>query len=205
MSSRSRCRNSECLATFDADSGGAPTRLVLDGEGPSGLSAYACAADCQPTDQPRRELRRQGHRVARCTVERLMRGVGLVGVSRGKKARTTVAGPRTGRRRLKRDFPATGPNRTWVADFTDVIAWCGTVYVAFVVDVYSRVIVGWAAATNNAPRSGSPPTCSTRASTPPSAPSGMRWIAGGGPGYRHRRGWWRCSPPLRPLSDRGRP
>ena len=96
------------------------------------------------------ELRRDGHPVARCTVERLMRQTGLAGAVRGKKVRTTIAGD-SGERaadRLNRDFTAQRPNRTWVADFTHVAAWCGVVYVAFVVDVYSRAIVGWSAATN---------------------------------------------------------
>jgi putative transposase len=96
------------------------------------------------------QLQREGHQVARCTVERLMRRAGLAGVVRGKKVRTTVADPR-GRRagdRVNRDFTAARPNRTWCADFTYVAAWCGIVYVAFVVDVFSRAIVGWSAATN---------------------------------------------------------
>ncbi|MBU8855754.1 MULTISPECIES: IS3 family transposase [unclassified Micromonospora] len=96
------------------------------------------------------ELRRQGHPTARCTVERLMRDAGLTGVVRGKKIRNTVADP--GHQRaadlLNRDFTAARPNRCWVADFTHVTAWSGVVYVAFVVDVYSRAIVGWSAATN---------------------------------------------------------
>jgi putative transposase len=79
-----------------------------------------------------------------------MRAAGLVGVVRGKKVRTTVADP--GHQRagdlVNRDFTASRPNRTWVADFTHVAAWSGVVYVAFVVDVYSRAIVGWSAATN---------------------------------------------------------
>ena len=96
------------------------------------------------------ELRRQGEQVARCTVERLMRRAGLAGAVRGRKVRTTVADPGHERAgdRLGRDFTAERPNRTWVADFTYVAAWCGIVYVAFVVDVYSRAIVGWSAATN---------------------------------------------------------
>jgi putative transposase len=96
------------------------------------------------------ELRRQGHRVARCTVERLMRGAGLAGVVRGKKIRTTQPDPGHQRAgdRLNRDFTAARPNRTWVADFTHVATWSGVVYVAFVVDVYSRAVVGWSAATN---------------------------------------------------------
>jgi putative transposase len=97
-----------------------------------------------------RELQREGHRVARCTVERLMRQAGLCGVVRGKKVRTTVADPGHQRAgdRVNRDFTAERPNRTWVADFTYVAMWSGIVYVAFVVDVYSRAIVGWTAATN---------------------------------------------------------
>ena len=96
------------------------------------------------------ELNRQGVRAARCTTERLMRQLGLQGVRRGKKIRTTVPG-KGGQRAgdlLNRDFTAPAPNRRWVADFTYVAAWCGIVYVAFVVDIYSRAVVGWAAATH---------------------------------------------------------
>jgi putative transposase len=95
------------------------------------------------------ELRRQGHQVARCTVERLMRQAGLSGVVRGRKIRTTTANPDHERAPdlLKRDFVAPAPNRVWVADFTHVPAWAGTVYVSFVLDTFSRRIVGWSAAT----------------------------------------------------------
>jgi putative transposase len=96
------------------------------------------------------ELNRQGTGVARCTTERLMRELGLAGVRRGRTVRTTVPG--TGGHRagdlLGRDFTAPAPNRRWVADFTYVATWSAMVYVAFVVDVYSRAIVGWAAATH---------------------------------------------------------
>ncbi|MEV0597668.1 IS3 family transposase [Nonomuraea cavernae] len=93
------------------------------------------------------QLLREGHRVARCTVERRMRALGLQGARRGKKIRTTTPDPGHERAadRLRRDFTASRPNATWVADFTHVSAWCGVVYVAFVVDIYSRAIVGWAA------------------------------------------------------------
>ncbi|MEV0348922.1 IS3 family transposase [Nonomuraea sp. NPDC050680] len=93
------------------------------------------------------QLQRAGHRVARCTVERRMRALGLQGARRGKKVRTTIADPGHERAadRLQRDFTTDRPNAAWVADFTHVAAWCGVVYVAFVVDVYSRTIVGWAA------------------------------------------------------------
>jgi putative transposase len=96
------------------------------------------------------ELNRRGIRVARCTVERLMREHGLEGVRRGKAPRTTVQGTGSGHERaadlLKRDFTADAPNRRWVADFTYVATLAGTVYVAFVVDIFSRAVVGWAAA-----------------------------------------------------------
>ncbi|SPL88386.1 Mobile element protein [[Actinomadura] parvosata subsp. kistnae] len=76
-----------------------------------------------------------------------MRALGLQGARRGKKVRTTTLGPGHVRAadRLRRDFAASRPNAAWVADFTHVTAWCGVVYVAFVVDIYSRAIVGWAA------------------------------------------------------------
>jgi transposase InsO family protein len=95
-----------------------------------------------------RQLRREGISVARCTVERLMRELHLEGVRRGKPRRTTTpgtaaAGPAD---LVKRDFSAGRPNQLWVADLTYVAAWSGFVYVAFVVDAFSRFIVGWRAA-----------------------------------------------------------
>jgi putative transposase len=94
-------------------------------------------------------LRTQGHDVARCTVERLMAARGWSGALRGRRVRTTIADPRDVRPGdlVDRDFTAPAPNRLWVADFTYVATWSGTVYVAFVFDVYSRRIVGWRAAT----------------------------------------------------------
>ena len=94
-------------------------------------------------------LRRHGHDVARCTVERLMTANGWTGASRGTRVRTTIPGPREERPRdlVDRDFTAPAPNRLWVADFTYVATWSGTVYVAFIIDVFSRRIVGWRAAT----------------------------------------------------------
>ncbi len=93
------------------------------------------------------QLNREGQRVARCTVERLMRDLGLHGVVRGKKHRTTVADETAVRPRdlVDRNFTAAAPNRLWVADLTYVRTWSGFVYVAFVTDVYSRMIVGWQA------------------------------------------------------------
>lgn len=96
------------------------------------------------------ELNRQGIPVARCTVERLMRELGLAGAPRGKPRRTTVARPAAARPAdlVKRRFSPPAPDRLWVADFTYVPTWSGMVYVAFVIDAYSRRILGWRAATS---------------------------------------------------------
>lgn len=90
-------------------------------------------------------LRRDGHPVARCTVARLMRELGLRGVVRGQRVRTTVADQAADRPgdHVKRDFTAARPNALWVVDFTYVPTWAGTCFTAFVTDVYSRRIVGW--------------------------------------------------------------
>ncbi len=97
-----------------------------------------------------RQLHREGIPVARCTVARLMRDLGLEGARRGKKIRTTIRddGHERASDLLGRDFTASRPNERWVADFTYVATWSGIVYVAFVVDVFSRAIVGWSAATS---------------------------------------------------------
>jgi putative transposase len=90
-------------------------------------------------------LRRRGLPVAHCTVDRLMRELGIRGVRRGKAPRTTTPTP-SGRRAgdlLERDFTAPAPNRVWIADFTYVRTWAAMVYVAFVVDVFAQRIVGW--------------------------------------------------------------
>jgi putative transposase len=94
-----------------------------------------------------RELNRDGIEVARCTVERLMREMGLEGLrARKKRPRTTVPGP-AGQERpydlLERDFTAEAPNRRWVADITYIDTYSGFVYAAFILDLFSRMIVGW--------------------------------------------------------------
>jgi putative transposase len=96
------------------------------------------------------ELLRRGVRVARCTVERLMREAGLRGLLRDKSPRTTRPAAETDRPRdlVKRDFTAAGPNQLWVADLTYVRTAVGWVYAAFVLDVFSRMIVGWQVATS---------------------------------------------------------
>ena len=93
-------------------------------------------------------LRGQGHDVARCTVERIMRENGWEGARYGSKHKTTVADGTHVRHPdlVDRRFYAAAPNRLWVADFTYVATWMGFVYVAFVIDAYSRRIVGWRAA-----------------------------------------------------------
>lgn len=92
-----------------------------------------------------RQLRRESIGVARCTVERLMRAMGLQGVVRGKPVRTTVSerSMPCPADRVKRQFHALRPNALWVSDFTYVATWQGFVYVAFVIDVFARRIVGW--------------------------------------------------------------
>lgn len=93
------------------------------------------------------QLNREGEHVARCTIERLMRDLGLRGAVRGKPKRTTVSDAMTERPRdlVDRNFTAAAPNRLWVADLTYVRTWSGFVYVAFITNVYSRMIVGWQA------------------------------------------------------------
>jgi len=92
-----------------------------------------------------RQLNREQIVVPRCTVERLMRALGLQGVVRGRKCRTTIADDSAERPldRVKRQFQASRPNQLWVADFSYVATWTGFVYVAFVIDVFARRIIGW--------------------------------------------------------------
>ena len=92
-----------------------------------------------------RQLQREGIQVARCTVERLMRRLGLRGAMRGKVVRTTFGDPAAPcpQDRVHRQFKADRPNQLWVSDFTYVATWAGFVYVAFVIDVFARRIVGW--------------------------------------------------------------
>ena len=105
-----------------------------------------------------RQMSREGFAIARCTVERLMRDMGLAGVIRGKPVRTTISDKAAPcpLDRVNRQFNAPAPNRLWVSDFTYVSTWAGprlwavppalpppSLYVAFVIDVYARYIVGW--------------------------------------------------------------
>ena len=92
-----------------------------------------------------RQLRREGREVARCTVGRLMRTMGLQGVVRGKPVRTTISDKAAPcpLDHVNRQFKAPRPNALWVSDFTYVATWAGFVYVAFVIDTFARRIVGW--------------------------------------------------------------
>jgi transposase InsO family protein len=92
-----------------------------------------------------RQLQRESVNVARCTVERLMRSMGLQGVIRGKSVRTTISDKAVPcpLDHVNRQFNAPQPNMLWVSDFTYVATWSGFVYVAFVIDAYARRIVGW--------------------------------------------------------------
>ena len=96
-------------------------------------------------DKVWRQLNREGVVVARCTVERLMRRQGLRGAMRGKVVRTTISDSKAPcpLDRVNRQFKAERPNQLWVSDFTYVSTWQGWLYVAFVIDVFARRIVGW--------------------------------------------------------------
>ena len=97
-----------------------------------------------------KQLKREGIEVARCTVERLMRDLGLRGAIRGRKFKTTIPDEAAARPAdlVQRDFTATRPNQLWVADLTFVATWRGFVYVAFVIDVFARRVVGWRASSS---------------------------------------------------------
>ena len=97
------------------------------------------------------QMNREGHGVARCTVERLMRGEGLRGISREKTRKTTLSeGAETERPAdlVERQFVAQAPNQLWVADLTYVRTHAGWVYAAFIIDVFSRLVVGWQVSTS---------------------------------------------------------
>lgn len=96
------------------------------------------------------QMNREGLSVARCTVERLMKSMGLQGVVRGKPVRTTVADKLAPcpLDRVNRQFHAPAPNMLWVSDFTYVSTWAGMMYVAFVIDVFARRIIGWRVSRN---------------------------------------------------------
>lgn len=95
-------------------------------------------------------LRREGKDIARCTVERLMKTMNIQGVVRGKKVITTIPDKALPcpKDKVNRQFKADRPNQLWISDFTYVSSWQGTIYVAFIVDVFARKIVGWKVSTS---------------------------------------------------------
>ena len=97
-----------------------------------------------------KQMNREGLSIARCTVERLMKRLGLQGVRRGKVVRTTISDMKAPcpLDRVNRQFKAERPNQLWVSDFTYVSTWQGWLYVVFVIDVYARRIVGWRVSTS---------------------------------------------------------
>ena len=101
-------------------------------------------------DKVWKQMNREGVVIARCTVERLMKRLGLQGVRRGKVVRTTISDMKAPcpLDRVNRQFKAERPNQLWVSDFTYVSTWQGWLYVAFVIDVYARRIVGWRVSTS---------------------------------------------------------
>ena len=101
-------------------------------------------------DKVWKQMNREGVEIARCTVERLMKRLGLQGVRRGKVVRTTISDTKAPcpLDRVNRVFKAERPNQLWVSDFTYVSTWQGWLYVAFVIDVYARRIVGWRVSTS---------------------------------------------------------
>ncbi|MCY1707776.1 IS3 family transposase [Pannonibacter sp. SL95] len=151
-----------------ADPGRRPARVrPVSGACPARVRRVsgACPARVRPDDELRQEikrvhedsfglygtrkvwhqLRREGIAVAKCTVERLMRAMGLAGVRRGKTTVTTISAPKAQcpLDQVNREFRVSRPNALWVVDFTYVHSWTGFVYVAFVIDAYARRIVGW--------------------------------------------------------------
>jgi transposase InsO family protein len=127
-------------------------RTITDAVVTNALLTARTSPDGRPTPESlygRRKmtalLRRRGLPVAHCTVDRLMRELGMQGVRRGKQPRTTIpdADGRRARDLLDRDFTAPAPNRVWIADFTYARTWEAMGYVSFVVDVYAQRIVGW--------------------------------------------------------------
>ena len=130
----------------EADPGRLPPRLQRDRAlTPEIRRVYAENFGVYGARKVWRQLAREDIVVARCTVERLMHALGLQGAVRGRKCRTTIAddGAERPLDRVNRQFRASRPNQLWVADFTYVATWSGFVYVAFVIDVFARRIIGW--------------------------------------------------------------
>jgi transposase InsO family protein len=141
------------VSTFYARRSRKPSRRVLE-DRKLLVEIYAARAGYRQVYGVRKtwkELRRRGVEVGRDRVARLMRAEGLVGVRRGTKRRTTIpeeAALERARDLLQRDFSASSPNEKWVADITYLRTWSGFCYLAFILDCYSRLLVGWQLATH---------------------------------------------------------
>jgi len=160
-------------------------------------------------DKVWRQLDREGTQAARCTVERLMRQMGLRGAVRGRAFKVTTVADESSRRPpdlVEREFHADRPNQLWVADLTYVATWAGFVYVAFVIDAYARRIVGWRVSRSWSWSCSWPRTCickrwprvpgptpRARSETPPRPCTGRRWTSG-------RAASWRDSTSCAPKS-----
>ncbi|MGH9064237.1 MAG: IS3 family transposase, partial [Acidimicrobiales bacterium] len=136
---------------YDAKSRPPSRRSVTDAELKEDiLKIYQANFSCYGAEKLWRQCHRQGISCGRDRVARLMGELGIAGVVRGKKKRTTVPVEQSERPAdlVKRDFTAPAPNRLWVADLTYVSTWSGFAYVAFVIDVFARMIVGWRVSTS---------------------------------------------------------
>ncbi|MEZ5742899.1 MAG: IS3 family transposase [Sphingomonadaceae bacterium] len=134
-----------------ADPGRRPARAQRDGELRQEIRrVHEASFGLYGSRKVWHQLRREGIKVAKCTVERLMKEMGLAGVRRGKTTVTTVSNPKTPcpLDKVNREFRVSRPNALWVVDFTYVHTWAGFVYVAFVIDAYARRIVGWKVSTS---------------------------------------------------------
>jgi transposase InsO family protein len=139
-------------STYYATRGQPSARAVRDAELVQGIkTAHMANLGVYGARKMHAELNREGILVARCTVERLMRAEGLRGIPREKTRRTTLGGGAETERPedlVNRKFTATGPNQLWEADLTYVRTHAGWAYVAFVLDVFSRMVVGWQVSTS---------------------------------------------------------
>ncbi len=136
---------------MDRDPGLASDRVKRDASDKAAIKrAYDASRGRYGARKIWHALRREGRDIARCTVERLMKTMGIQGVVRGEKVVTT--NPDTAQPcpddKVNREFVANMPNQLWVSDFTYVSSWQGMVYVAFVIDVFARKIVGWRVSTS---------------------------------------------------------
>jgi len=134
-----------------ADPGRRPARARRDDEMKAAIKrVHDASFGLYGTRKVWHQLRREGVAVAKCTVERLMRAMGLAGVRRGKTTVTTVSNPKAPcpPDKVNREFRVSRLNALWVVDFTYVHTWVGFVYVAFVIDAFARRIVGWKVSTS---------------------------------------------------------